>query len=757
MLWSGTHEGLIGANLASGVSKYYVHDPDNPQSLSDDTILAIYEDRAGELWLGTESGGLNRYDRDTETFTSYPYHPDDPSGISNAGVTAIAEDPKGRLWIATPSGLDKFDRETDSFVHFAERDGLENVWIHGMVVDDAGNLWLSTNSGLSRFDPQTETFKNFDVSDGLQSNGFNTGAYYKSASGELLFGGVNGFNAFYPDRIRVNTHIPPIVITAYKKFGETVRTDISEKDEIVLSYRDNFVSFEFAALDYAAPAKNQYAYRLEGFDPDWIDAGTRRYTSYTNLKGGQYTFRVKGSNNDGVWNQEGIAVLITVTPPFWENWWFRASAVIGVIGIVIIAHRLRVRSIAARNRELENQVQERTQEIKERTHETERRRRELEALYRADSELHRHLRLDEVLRALVDIAVDILHADKSALLVWDEQKEELTVRVARGYSNESLAQMRFQPGEGTVGLVAASGKPVIVEDTRTDPRIARRQTLIEPEGIQSFMQVPIKVGDGVLSVFSADYVEPRAFGSDEQRLFTALAQRAALAIDTAQLYEQTQELAVVEERSRLARDLHDAVTQTLFSANLIAEALPSIWQSDQVEGRELLGELQQLSRGALAEMRTLLLELRPASLTEMGLGDLLRQLAQAVTGQTGLPIKVEADGWFSPPADVHVALYRIAQEALNNVAKHAHASEALIRLRRVAVPGDGAAQSEENAIELCVRDDGRGFDPTDIPPDRLGLSIMRERADAIGATLQIESRPGAGTKVAVLWEAVGSI
>jgi signal transduction histidine kinase len=190
------------------------------------------------------------------------------------------------------------------------------------------------------------------------------------------------------------------------------------------------------------------------------------------------------------------------------------------------------------------------------------------------------------------------------------------------------------------------------------------------------------------------------------------------------------------------------VTQTLFSAGLIAEALPAMWDSDPAEGRLLLQELRQLSRGALAEMRTLLLELRPAALLEASPGDLLRQLGEAVTGRTGLPVTVTVEGSCVLPPDVHVALYRIAQEALNNVVKHAQASQVTVRLHCIS-PADGG---EAGYAELQVRDDGRGFDPCRVPPDRLGLGIMRERAQAIGATLEIESQPGQGTRIAVAWK-----
>jgi signal transduction histidine kinase len=219
-----------------------------------------------------------------------------------------------------------------------------------------------------------------------------------------------------------------------------------------------------------------------------------------------------------------------------------------------------------------------------------------------------------------------------------------------------------------------------------------------------------------------------------------LAHQATIAIVNARLYVRAKESAVAAERSRLARDLHDAVTQTLFSASLIAEVLPRLYEKSPEEGRRRSEELRQLTRGALAEMRSLLLELRPSALTDAALGSLLRQLAEATTGRARIPVLVEVDGDLRLPPEVQVALYRVAQEALNNVAKHSEASRAVVSLR---ASGD--------RVELEIADDGRGFDVERARPDSLGVGIMRERIDAIGATLRIESEPGRGTRVGVCW------
>ncbi len=768
-LWIGTN----GAGLAKlvvnqsqetgqqteKITLYQLDPSDSRNDLNPHNLInVIFQDQEGILWLGTY-GGLDKLDSAAGTFASYQHNPNDLSSLSKGEVLSIKQDRSGTLWIGTNGGgLNRFDRETKTFTHYTEKDGLPNSVIYAILADDLGNLWLSTNNGLSKFNPQTKTIRNYDQSDGLQSNEFNVGAYYQASDGRLFFGGVNGLNILDPAGIQDNAYIPPIVLSSLTQGGLPIALDqaVEGATAVTLGWPDNFFEFEFAALNYSQPQKNQYAYMLENFDRGWNYIGARRFGRYTNLPGGNYTLRLKGSNNDGVWNEQGLALKITVLPPFWESWWFRGLVGLIVLGSVIGGYQWRVRNIAAKNRELEALVAERAYALEQRTLETEQRQQELEALYRADAELHRHLHLEQVLQTLVDTAVDILHADKGSLMVWDEQRRGLVLRASHGFSPHTIGQMFFAPGQGVAGLVATTGELVIVEDTHTDPRASRH--IVEPEGIYSFMQVPIKIGGQVFGVFSADYTQPHAFQPAEKRLLIALAQRAALAIENAQLYEQAQESAVVEERSRLARDLHDAVTQTLFSASLIAEALPNIWETDPNEGRQLLGEMRRLSRGALAEMRSLLLELRPTALVEASLGDLLRQLAEAVTGRKDVSVSVTIEGQCSLPPDVHVALYRIAQEALNNIVKHAHAKNVTVGLHCTALaacrptPSPYPSGQEHGIIvELAIRDDGCGFALDRIAPNRMGLGIIRERAQAIGAELEIKSQINQGTSITVIW------
>jgi two-component system nitrate/nitrite sensor histidine kinase NarX len=286
--------------------------------------------------------------------------------------------------------------------------------------------------------------------------------------------------------------------------------------------------------------------------------------------------------------------------------------------------------------------------------------------------------------------------------------------------------------------------------------------LLQNEGIQQAISAPLLAKRKTVGAIDLGSETVRPLSAEQLSLLAAIGHQIGVAVENARLYEQAQQLAIMEERSRLARDLHDAVTQTLFSASLIAQTLPALWENDENEGRRLLKELRRLTRAALAEMRALLLELRPTALSEASLGHLLRQLAETVIGRTGVPVEVTVEGECAVPDDVHVALYRIAQEAMNNVAKHAQASRVTVSLRcrstaerRDTTPSSAARQARPERrqyVELYVHDDGRGFDSRDVRPADMGLGIMHERARTIGATLQIDSEPGQGTSILVVWK-----
>lgn len=363
-----------------------------------------------------------------------------------------------------------------------------------------------------------------------------------------------------------------------------------------------------------------------------------------------------------------------------------------VVGVLDVAADVTEKVLAYH--ELEARVQERTREVK-------RRQEAAEGLRQVMAVLNSSRPLPEILTVITDEARRLLGPESAEILL-----------------------VGSDPGRFADPLVRQA--------------LATRQPAVQPERLA----VPLLEREESAGVLVLDFGAPHPATPDEVKLAVALADQAALAVENERLRERTERTAAAAERSRLARDLHDAVTQTLFSASLIAEVMPRLWEKDEVEGRRRLDELRRLTRGALAEMRTLLLELRPAALVEADLCDLLPQLAEAVSGRARMPVTCTAEGRTPLPPDVQVGLYRIAQEALNNAAKHAAASAIIV-----------SYEGRPGAVSLTIADDGVGFDATLERPGHLGLGIMRERAAAVGAGLSVASSPGAGTRITVRWPA----
>ena len=345
-LWIGTATGgLNKLDEATGRFIRYRHDPADSTTLSYDAVWPIYEDHTGVLWVGTISGGLNRFHRDTERFTRYQHDPQDPYSISSDRILFITEDRRGALWIGTMGGgLNRFDRETGRFHRYAESEGVPFRNIACILSDEAGHLWLSTNEGLAKVDIQTANLTRYNAAKGLPEMPFNAGSCLHSARGNMYFGNMNGLVVFRPDDIWENQQEPPVVITGIELFNEPLPLDSSAHSirHLTLSHKKNFIAFRFATLDFAAPLHNEYAYKLEGLDEDWVFANNRRYAGYPNLAPGHYTFRVKGANSDGIWNKDGSSVLVIITPPFWQNWWFQGLIIALFVVMLTVAYKFRV-------------------------------------------------------------------------------------------------------------------------------------------------------------------------------------------------------------------------------------------------------------------------------------------------------------------------------------------------------------------------------------------------------------------------------
>jgi diguanylate cyclase (GGDEF)-like protein len=426
-LWVGTFTGGLN-RLDPGDTAFrtYRHDDADPNSLGADGVMVLHEDRRGNIWVGTFGGGLNRFDEPTGTFVHYSMG--DDALVPSPRVTALADDVVGALWIGTDgAGVYRLEPDTNRVQHFrhdpastaslpsdaisatyadpaglvwfgtrggglvrltwtpegpvwkayTKRHGLLNEVVYGIEPDKAGHLWLSTNNGLFRFDPANERFTMFNASHGLQASEFNFGAHYRAYDGELFFGGIKGFNAFLPEQIEPNRHAPPVVLTSFLKFNQPVALAKAPHalDAVDVGYRDSVITFEFAALDFASSANNRYRYRLEGFDDSWLELGAEHRVTFTNLDSGRYRLLVHAANNDGVWNEDGLALDIRVEAPPWQRWWAYAI----YLGMLALMVTTGVRASRAKHRRevdyrmrLETEVQERTQELAVRNIELER-------------------------------------------------------------------------------------------------------------------------------------------------------------------------------------------------------------------------------------------------------------------------------------------------------------------------------------------------------------------------------------------------
>jgi len=363
-IWVATYYG--GLNLFNPKKGIFsrVKDPSGKTSLTGKNMVSILEDIDGHIWIGTDDGGLNCYDQTTRHFTHYFNNEE-----KMPDLRVLFNDSKNRLWVGQ-KGLFLFDPARNDFRLYTDKAGLASEFIKGITEDGQGNLWIATSNGITRFNTETNVFKKFNTGDGLQGLEYEANACLKTRDGEMYFGGVNGFNTFYPGNIKTNTFIPPVYITGFQIFnqkinlndhGSPLSKDITLTKEISLSYKQSSFSFSFAALNFTIPENNEYAYKLEGLDKEWNFVGREKKSSYTNLDPGTYTFRVRASNNDGIWNEEGAAIKIIIRPPFWKTAWFTILLMAAALAILYFIYRfktrLKLKELEEKKREEIHQVQ----------------------------------------------------------------------------------------------------------------------------------------------------------------------------------------------------------------------------------------------------------------------------------------------------------------------------------------------------------------------------------------------------------------
>ena len=412
-LWVSTWNGGLNLfNPKTGIFKHYKHSATDKNSISSDFVRKAFEDSEHNMWIATDVGGVNMFDRKTQYFSRFIQGSQNKTRLWGNNIIDINEDHHKNIWFLTldsgvncynlatkhfshylynkeetadiafaftdskdrfwigKKGLYLFDRVRDRFIPYTNLAGLDNEYIKGILEDGHGNLWISTSNGITKFNPDTREFKKFNIGDGLQGLEFEVSSCMKAKNGELFFGGVNGFNVFYPDNIKLNSVIPPVYLTDFEISNKSVivggkdsplQTDIGSTRDIYLDHNQSAFSFLFSALNYVVPENNQYMYKLDNFDKNWIRAGTERKASYTNIDPGDYTFRVKASNNDGQWNEKGTEVKVHITPPYWSTWWFRSVIFILLCGcawvILYFRRAFELRLLEERKSEEMHQIQ----------------------------------------------------------------------------------------------------------------------------------------------------------------------------------------------------------------------------------------------------------------------------------------------------------------------------------------------------------------------------------------------------------------
>jgi signal transduction histidine kinase/ligand-binding sensor domain-containing protein/CheY-like chemotaxis protein len=603
ILWIASRGGLHRLDPQTMAVRTFRHDPADSGSLSDNVVRPILEDRSGRLWIGTFNG-LDLLDRKSGKFRHFRRDPSDPHSLSHDEVHYLYEDARGTIWVGTAAGLNRMEVAADGAVRFRRylrKDGITDDAIASILPDDAGNLWLSTNSGLSRLNIETGLVRNYSGADGTIEGAYFDGAALRTPDGTLYFGGFNGITAFAPGDVRENSVAPTVAITDFQIFNKSLKpgqgehpdvlkTAIEHTSALTLLEGDSVFSLEFAALHYAAPQRNRFAYQLQGFDQDWVVTdSSKRFATYTNLDPGKYVFRVKAANKDGIWNDNAATLEITIQPPFWKTWWFRTLMALLALGGAYAVYHGRMRSLRRQQLRLEHLVGSRTaevshknQQLQQQKHELERRRVEAEA-QRAEAEQRRldtERQKEAVEQAHRNISVlSELGREMSASLDMETTMQTLYrhvnhlmnaeifgigfVREADGVIDFPFAieggvrtlpyQRRLdQPNQLAVWCLTHR-KPIFINDFQNEFRDYMDESGLETltpcvreDGVtlptaHSLMYAPLISGDKVVGLLSVQSMARNSYQRIHMDMLQTLASHAAAGLDNARAYQQLEE------------------------------------------------------------------------------------------------------------------------------------------------------------------------------------------------------------------------
>jgi len=542
-LWIGTALGLWRLDPGYGLSQVVASGLAGPGT---EPITSLLRASNEDLWIGTDGGGLYRCDplfRDCRHFSTSP---STPTSLSHDRVWSIHEDGSGTLWVGTANGLNRFEPATQGFARYQAGEGFPSDSVSGILSDRQGALWLSTNRGLTRFDPTAGTFRTYSPGDGLQANLATPGACLRTTDGTLLFGGFAGFVAFDPAGVRDNPNVPRVVIRTVTSpdRDQSRPLPLSRDGELELDYSENSFSIGFAALDYTDPARNRYRHRLEGFDRVWVSGEQQRVAAYTNLPPGRYRFQVLGSNNDGVWNEAGAVLPVTIAPPIWRTWWFQAGGLASLVGLAFIWYRARIRRLQAERRTLERLVDERTRELAGSRDQLAEHRDQLQQINEIVKAINSPHEFTELLASLLVQMRIIRGVDKATALIWDREAGAFRFRAAWGWPMEDLAFIEMTADEAHTRYEAEA------DEIYPDIFVVRNnghntgEERFRPSGDwRSMLIMRIRVGDRVEGYLILDSLrDENAFAERDVLLLDSLKEHIRSAFLKAQMLAELQAL-----------------------------------------------------------------------------------------------------------------------------------------------------------------------------------------------------------------------
>ncbi len=559
-LWVGTQRGLNRYNKLSKNFTRYTHDPNDPTSISHNYISHVYIADDGTLWIATIGGGINRFDYQKEQFTRYKHDADNTDSLSHNSVYAITQDSKNRFWMGTLTGLNQFNPVTGKFKVYHAKNPLISSKIQMAFSDKLGKLWLA-GKGVTLFDPDTGIMKT-DVA-GESKCSANVGAYFQATDGKMYFG-TDGYCAFYPEQAIMPSKAPTLVFTNFRLLNKSVSVatptkpspltqSINTTESITLNHEENVLAFEFAALHYVQPKLNQYQYKLEGFNPDWIDTDAdNRHATYTNLSAGRYTFRIRASNNAGVWTTQDKTIKLIVLPAPWHTWWAYALYGLSVMAVILAfvrVQRQKVRIERSISRQLEQKVSTRTAAL-EHSNQT------ITALSQISTEISSTLDLNVLLKTVYNHIKELMEVDVFLIGLYEPDNKQIMVKLAiecDEYMPEFACSMD-QKGMPAVWCVEHQ-KPMIIGDYNRDfSHYFGDLPVPNPEvggHTESVIYWPLTVSTHIIGVLSVQSFQKNAYDEHQQDMIQALASTTAIALDNARAYREVEQKSSEVEQQKV--------------------------------------------------------------------------------------------------------------------------------------------------------------------------------------------------------------